>query len=568
MQDSNFADHLGRIRAAVQGTYGLTTLAPWIEKHTYLEGNRFSFKDHEFQKAILADDARTSVIVKCAQIGLSELAYRYAVAACCNVDDFTIIYTFPASADAERNCKTRIDPMIEGSPTLRRAVGEPNNSELKKFNQNSFIFFKGTFSATQALSTPANCIIHDEWDKSDTEQGSVYVSRLQHKPHKLRKIFSTPTIDKFGVSREAEIAQKMRMFAKCEHCNHWFLPDYFHNVAIPDFDGDMEEITRYNISKIRYQEAYVFCPKCGLNPNLHHERMQFVCENPDLVTPARAWYVTPFCAPNVITMSDVIWDSTQFSKYSEFKNQRLGLTAEDANDSILISDIENHTVNVNLHSSELHYMGCDMGTTCTILIGRIASDGTFLIVHKETCSYTQFEARTLQLQSEYRVVLCVMDSQPYTELVTRITKARPNHWGAIFTRTKTTAPFTLQEQDDEPKEGKMDLKLVKVNRNVALDELLGLVKSGKFAIAANDQDDVFKLQMVDMKRLPKTTPEGDLIYTWEKSSNGDDHYHFAWLYLWLAVQMRHTAGYSGALSASVPIAVKTKAPRYGVTTVQ
>ena len=118
----NFTDHFARVKDAINNVYGIHNLAPWIEKHTYLDGKRFSFDSHEFQKEIIADTANTSVVIKCAQVGLSEILYRYAIAACCTQDDLTIIYTFPSSSDAEKNCKTRIDPLIEGSPEVKRLV--------------------------------------------------------------------------------------------------------------------------------------------------------------------------------------------------------------------------------------------------------------------------------------------------------------------------------------------------------------------------------------------------------------------------------------------------------------
>ena len=144
----NFTEQLERLRSRVQNTYGLYNLAPWLQKNTFLDGRPFSFKDHEFQLDILACTAPTSIIVKCAQIGMSELAYRYAIATCCNMDDWTLIYTFPSSSDAEKNCKTRIDPLIESSPVVKQLVNQNlNNSEVKQFGRNSFLFFKGTFSA-------------------------------------------------------------------------------------------------------------------------------------------------------------------------------------------------------------------------------------------------------------------------------------------------------------------------------------------------------------------------------------------------------------------------------------
>lgn len=558
----HFEDHIQRMRDAINDVYGVHNLAPWIEKKTYLDGKRFSFESHEFQKQILEDTSPTSIIVKCAQIGLSELAYRYAIAACCTQDDFTVIYTFPASSDAEKNCKTRIDPLIEGSPEVKRLVNvNLNNSEVKQFGRNSFLFFKGTFSSTQALSTPANAVIHDEWDKSDTTQGSVYVSRLQHKPHKIRKIFSTPTIEKFGVSKEAETARRLKHMARCAHCNHMFLPDYFNDIKIPGWDKPMEEITKRNIHLIKWQQATLVCPKCGRNPDLHHSRMEFVCENNHENHEANAWYISPFSAHNILTPPYLVNTSTKFERYSEFKNQTLGLTAEEKNDSIQESDITGVEM-PGLESSEFHVMGSDMGLTCHICIGRIATDGTFIIVHREQVHYTHFEARSLKLAAQYRVVLHVMDTQPYVDLVTRITKSRPNHWGAIFVTSKSPVAFTLQNEEEDLKEGKMDLKLVKVNRTAALDSLLGVIKDGAWAINSSDQNETYRAQMQSLKRVQKFTKDGELTYIWEKTGDENDHYHFATLYLYIATQMRGMVGGVGSVSAGIPLAKRTKGPQY------
>lgn len=558
----DYKEHVGRMRDSVSDVYGLTNLAPWIEKKTFLDGKRFSFKSHEFQKDILADPAKTSIIVKPAQVGLSELAYRYAIAACCTQENMTIIYTFPSSSDAEKNCKTRIDPLIEGSPEVKRLVNVSlNNSEVKQFGKNSFLFFKGTFSSTQALSTPADCVIHDEFDKSDTTQASVYISRLQHKTHKLRKVFSTPTIEKFGVSKEAETSRRMKHLATCKCCNHVFLPDYFTDIKVPGWDKPLEEITVRNIHTVKWQQAVLLCPKCGRDPQLHHTRMQFVCENAAENHEANTWYVSPFSAHEILLPSYLVNTSTKFKKYSEFKNQTLGLTAEEKNDSIQESDITSVEM-PNLESSEFHVMGSDMGLTCHICVGRIALDGTFVIVHREKVHYTQFEAHSLKLQAKYRVVLHVMDTQPYVDLVTRITKARPNNWGAMFVTSKSPVAFTLQEQDEDIKEGKMDLRLVKVNRTAALDNLLGVIKEGAWAIQSSEEDEDYRAQLQSMKRVQKFTKDGELIYVWEKTGDENDHYHFATLYLWIATQMRGMVGGSGAISSGMVLAQRRRAPRY------
>ena len=557
----NYVEHLERVKASISDVYGINTLAGWIQKHTYINSRKYSFKDYEYQHKILEDTAKTTITIKPAQTGVSELSYRYAVALCCTQDDFSVIYTFPSSADAEKNCRTRIDPMIDGSPELRRLIDpDMNNSELKKFGKNSFLFFKGTRSTTQALSTPANCIIHDEYDKSDITQASVYLSRLQNRPHKLRKIFSTPTVEKYGVSKEAETAKRFHEFATCGSCNHKFKPDYFAHVKVPGWNKDLEEITKINLHLTRWREAHIVCPNCGKDPKIHHSRLEFVCENANENYEAHAYYITPFTVPTIIAPSYLVQTSTLYERYSEFKNQALGITGEEKNESIQEGDIVGAEMK-GLISSELHVMGSDMGLTCYTTIGRLASDGTMLIIHREKIHYTMFEARTAVLAVQFRVVLHLMDSQPYTDMVTRLSKARPNNWGAVFINTKATTPFVLQDVEGDPAEGKMQMKLVKVNRTIALDNLLGVIKSGAFKIESSDENEIYRAQMQSLKRVQKFTKEGELMFVWEKTDK-NDHYHFAMLYLYIAIQMRGTVGGMGALTAGIPLVSRSRGPTY------
>lgn len=160
-------DHLQRIRDGAYSVYTLNNLSGWISKHTYIEGKPFNYKDHEYQKDIIDDPAKTLLVNKCAQTGLSEIFARWGIAATATQDNFTLIWTFPSTTDAERFTKARLDPMIEASPELRRRISKAvNSSELKQFGENSFVYIRGTISETGALSVPADLLIHDELDLS------------------------------------------------------------------------------------------------------------------------------------------------------------------------------------------------------------------------------------------------------------------------------------------------------------------------------------------------------------------------------------------------------------------
>lgn len=548
---------LERMAAGAFNIYNLNNLDEWLCKNTFINDKPFSFKDREFQIAILRDPKRESIVMKPAQVGLSELSYRWAVASCCIMPNFTVIYTFPTTGDAVKNNQTRINPMIDGSPELKRMVNpDLNNSEIKQFGKNSFLFFKGTIADTAALSTPADAVINDEYDKSDMDNVTTYTSRLTDKPTKIKKIFSTPTIAGYGVSKEAETANRLHHFVNCNKCNHSFLPDYFSDIKIPGYTNPMEEITKDLLPRIRWQEAVLLCPKCGRDPELHHSRMPWVCENPDLDYVANAWFVSPFSAHKRISVPYLIESSTKYKKYSEFKNQGLGLTAEDKNEAITLEDIQKIQALPFTASGDVHQMGVDLGTTCHITIGRELDSGEILVVHRERVHYSKLTERQAELRSQYNVSTQVLDSQPYSDIVNTVCGYNPNAWGAVYVHSKNAAILTAKEQEENLEEAKLGFRTVNINRNAAFDELMALIKSGKLIISKSDENHIFEKQMLCMKRTQKFDRSQELHYVWVKTGDEDDHYHHSLLYFYIAVKLRMTAGSPGIAAVGIPLVRK------------
>lgn len=557
---------LERMRIGAFNTYNLANLDEWLCKNTTINDKPFSFKDREFQIDILRDPKKESYTIKPAQVGLSELSYRWAVAACCVMDNFTVIYTFPTAGDAVKNNQTRIAPMIESSPEVKRLVNpDLNNSEIRQFGKNSFLFFKGTMAETAALSTPADAVIHDEYDKSDMDVTTTYTSRLQDKPWKIRKLFSTPTIAGYGIDKECRTANRLKHFVRCNKCNHRFLPDYFNDVHIPGYNGSLQEITKDLLPKIDYKNALLLCPNCKRDPEMHYTRMEWVCENNDLEYVANAWFVTPFSAHKRITVPYLIESSTKYKKFSEFMNQGLGLVAEDKNEAITETDITEAQSSSILPSSEIHQMGVDLGLTCNVTIGRELDDGTLLVVHRERVAYMNLETRVAELRVQYNVTVQVLDSQPYTDLVNRICGSNPNAWGAIYVTSKSTSAFVPKSEEEKEEKGRMGFQVVHVNRNVAFDELLAIIKAKKLVVSASEENDIFLKQMTNMKRQQKVTQHGGLQYVWVKTGDEEDHYHHSLLYLHIAIKMRHTAGSAGVASTGLSPLIVVKPRKRKVT---
>lgn len=532
------SSHLQRVKDNLSNAYSLSNLSSWIEKNTTLEGRQFSFVNREYQRDIIDHPANTLIVVKCAQVGLSEIFARWSLAAVCTQENFTVITTFPNATDGELFSKSRLEPVIQGSKLLRESVSKSVNSmELRQFGANSFIYTRGTKSETGALSVPADLLLHDEYDRSDMDNVAAYISRLQAKPTKMRRIFSTPTVAKYGISKESDTAKRFRQMWKCSHCNHQFVPSYESDIHIPGYSGDKKSITKFTIKDIRYLEARLLCPNCGLQPDSSIRYRQWVLENTLENYDSVAYFVSPFCAPSFLAASYLVKASTEFEKWSEFKNQALGETAEDAEDMLSESDIKGASVNGDLDTQEIHYMGADMGVTCHIVIGR-PHEGKILVVHRCKVNYTQFESKRLELCARYRVSTSVHDLFPYTDMITRIVNFDPNAYGAIYVSKKSSENFTIKEQEEDPEEGKLNVRSTMVNREVAFDSLMGEFKRGSMVIA--HLDDEFQSHLLSMKRIKKFDKHQNMSYVWTKT-DGVDHFHHGLLYMYIAIGLRGTA---------------------------
>jgi len=179
-----------------------------------------------------------------------------------------------------------------------------------------------------------------------------------------------------------------------------------------------------------------------------------------------------------------------------------------------------------------------------------------LVVHREKVFYTQFEERRRELCERYRVLVSVHDLFPYTDIITRVTEFDQNAYGAIYVEKKTNETYTVKLQEENAEEGKLNVRSVLINRNVAFDELMQMIKRRELVVAKSDEEFVSHLK--SMKRIQKFDRFNNLTYRWEKT-DGVDHYHHSLLYLWMAVSLRGTAtGFTPAGVVPLVTAFKRK----------
>ena len=541
--------HLQRLTDGLSNRYSRDNLSTWCERNIVLEGAKISFGDkYSFQRKILDDTSRVTSTVKLAQIGLTTLNMAYILAGMATQPKFNCIYALPSASDASKLVTTKLNPLIYESPEIKRILDYNVDSvELKKIGQN-FLFTRGTRSETAALSISADALIIDELDRCDPDVVKQFRSRLQASNLRIVKQFSTPTVEGVGIDKESRTAKRYRHMATCSHCNHTFLPSALTDIIIPDFSRDLSEVTASSIKDLRWQESRWNCPECGKDPNLHPSRLEWVCENPYDNYEANCYFVSAATACLVLPPSYFVNASTEFTRRSEYLNQCLGLCASEENEQLTAADVERSLIQAELASSDPHFMGIDLGLLSACTVGRMTQDGHFIVVHREMIPLQRFEQRRNELIQKYKIISTVMDCQPYVNLVTTICDYDPRAYGAIFTTSKSPELYTVTEKDNDKEDGKLNLRLLKVNRTALMDMLLDLFKKGSVIMRQTEETDKFSSHYTSLKRT-MIIRSGELVADWQKTDN-EDHFLFSLGYLYLATRVGRGIGFTvpGAVS--------------------
>lgn len=513
-------------------------VAKWVSEKTNLAMQPFSFHNHEYQEKILGDTSRDVAVRKCAQVGISEVSVRMSLALVNVISPYTLAYTLPTAAFAGTFTKTRIDPIINDSKELKRSIHRTNdNSEIKQFGE-SFLFIRGAASSNAPISIPCDHLVHDEVDFSDQEVLSQYTSRLAHSKWKRTHKFSTPTLPNYGVDMAFQESRRHFLMTKCDHCGHWFIPDYYKHVRIPAFFGDLREINKQALASLGWREAYVECPQCGGKPSLQIENREWVCENPDEQHVAAGYQVSPFDAPNVIRPGDLVESSTKYERLQDFVNFALGLPAQDSEATLVHDDFIGMFIRDQPGTGVTYVMGIDVGNVYHFVVAAVDAWGDMMVVLTEQVPMGQARKRYRELRAQFRVSCTVIDSQPHAETVMALQDEDQNLFASVYVRSKAIVTHVVVDKEEEGEKGRAFQRQVNINRNRAFDGYMNYLRENHLRIMETAERNTIINHHVSMKRVKTYDVEsGELMYSWQKT-DGIDHYHHAFVFCWIASKIR------------------------------
>ena len=146
-----------------------------------------------------------------------------------------IIYTLPTQGDVQDMVGGSFNRIIAQNPILLDWVRDHDTIEQKSVGD-SIIFYRGTFTAKQAMMVPSGLNIHDEVDASNAEIITQYETRLQaQEDGGWRWYFSHPSLGGHGVDIYWQQSDKKEWFITCNKCNNEQILTWPGNV---DIDND------------------------------------------------------------------------------------------------------------------------------------------------------------------------------------------------------------------------------------------------------------------------------------------------------------------------------------------
>lgn len=192
-------------------------------------GLPIEFEKRKFLKAIYNDLSPLQVWLKPPQIGatVAQTLKSFYVAKKLNRQ---IIYTLPTDGDVSDMVGGSINRIIAQNPVLMKWVKDHDTIEQKSVG-NSIIFYRGTFTAKQAMMIPSGLNIHDEVDASNADVITQYENRLQaQEDGGWRWYFSHPSLAGHGVDIYWQQSDKKEWIITCPSCGHQFYMQWPRNI--------------------------------------------------------------------------------------------------------------------------------------------------------------------------------------------------------------------------------------------------------------------------------------------------------------------------------------------------
>lgn len=525
----------------------------WAELHRKIDEQDFSLARFRPLEQIYNDDHPHIVVIKPAQVGVSELAITRA----CHALDvgaaywktgktgLNVGYIFATDQAVGDFSKERFAGLRSESDHLQHLFTAYNDVTFKQAGQ-SYLYLRGARSASGLKSFPADMLILDEFDEMDPAAVALARKRMRASLVKRELDISTPTIPGIGIHAIYLQSDQHAWEVPCP-CGAWAELDFFRDVRA---DGQPYDTwKRWSAERLRRADLAVFCPSCGDELD-RFAPGRWVARQPDVLG-IRGYWVPALCFPSVSLTELVVAavDQDPTAK-TEFYRSDLGLPYEPSGSrmtSEMLKQLSHELTGGELPAAVWRQttMGIDVGARWHYRISSLGPNGDVFV--RAMGAVDSWDALD-ELMRNYKVRQCVVDAQPEAHGA-REWAAR--HSGKVLV-AYYPGPGALQ---GELFHVKIDEPVVQINRTMAMDAVYSAVATASEhwpASIHNDPDvDAHMRAPVRVTRLDK---HGQPVAEWIHST--PDHLYHAGVYDHIARAVLPKSALSGTNISAIGGGVK------------
>ena len=495
----------------------------WATSYVRLPNGRpWDFVDRKWQLQIFDDPAKSIVVMKPTQVGMTTIAivqmlhflrYHHARG----------MYTFPRWSDVKDFVTTRFEPMVRASPYLVKLMKGVDNIRNKQIGR-GFIHFNEASVEPRMLDI--DFLINDEVDLSDPEMLAQYPSRLDASKWGIHYMFSTPSVPGLGIDALFSKTDRKEWMVKCPGCNHWQILEWDKSLQVD------EETDR----------AWYACVSCGriLAP-WDIDAGNWVPQNTGYKGFESGYHVSQMMMPRMHPPTK-LWRIYKETPIKVFYNLRLGKPFRPAGGSLTREVVLDGAFRGSEFGLEhgpkkgcVYYGSFDQGNDLYALIGRMDGD-VMRVVWAEVFPFSERGGwrKMAELFKRYNCRLVIGDGLPNRHPARDLQDKFPSGRVMLAIYSEIDANWTIN------KKGWM----VNINRSEMLDMARNVVVAGGVALPGRKAPllpitDRVISHLTNMERdeIIRRTPTGQKVIAVYRPT-GPDHFAHCLVHLLIAHEVK------------------------------
>lgn len=480
----------------------------FVHNHNIVNENGvpLEFHDHKFLIQPMADMTVEQVIMKPSQIGWTVVVGINKSLWMAQHMKANVIYTMPSRTAIKDFVSPKVDPIISQNKIYQSWMGKTDSSALKAVGER-FVYFRGSWEESAAISISADVLINDEVDRSNQLVLSTYRTRLDASRWQRPDLgfvwqWSNPSIPGYGVDEQWQISDKKHWFVKCPHCNfEWYL-------KWPD--------------NINIEKGIYICTRCKRElPDEARRNGRWVTQNSK--SSISGYWISQLAVP-WISAKEIIAKSKKDAGI--FHNFCLGLPYISKDQSVSRAAIL-RCISMTTNPRTGVVMGIDNGVKKTVVLGNV--HGIFKVY--ETESWEEIEADLIRYNAT-----AVCDLNPYPNTPRQLAQKYP---GRFFTCTFSDAKdLAVIHWGKKEKRG-----TVSVDRTKIIDLVVAEIIKGEILYNMTITDlEQYIYDWTQLFRAIETNVIGIQKAVWRTIEGRRDHYAFATFYWRIALEKMFAGG--------------------------